>query len=65
VIDIVCDYNVRQAEIRFSKLEPGTELAYFGDDLGTQHALPISPAKWRKYLKRLTRRYTGRFVKRV
>ncbi len=24
---------------------------YFGDDLGTQHSLPISPEKWRRYFK--------------
>jgi hypothetical protein len=51
LLDIVCGYNVRQAEILFSTLDKGCELVAFGDDLGMQHALPISPAKWRKYLK--------------
>jgi len=53
LIDIVCDYNVRQANIRAATLEQGddTQIVYFGDDLGMQHALPISPVKWRKYLK--------------
>lgn len=51
LIDIVCNYHVRQAEIMYSHLASGTEMVVFGDDLGMQHALPISPAKWRKYLK--------------
>jgi hypothetical protein len=48
LIDIVRDYNL--GEIR-RWMENPPRLAYFGDDLGMQHALPISPQKWRKYLK--------------
>lgn len=53
LIDIVCDYNVRQANNLAATLkqDDDTPIIYFGDDLGMQHALPISPAKWRKYLK--------------
>ena len=55
LIDIVLEYNLRQTRLRIAKLqadgaEPG-RLMYFGDDLGTQKALPMSPAAWRKYLK--------------
>ena len=51
LIDIVLQYNLRQAELRLDSLtEPGS-IVYFGDDLGMQDALPISPEKWRKYLK--------------
>ncbi len=32
-------------------LELGPEMVFFGDDLGLQNALPISPEMWRKYLK--------------
>ncbi len=32
-------------------LELGPEMLFFGDDLGLQNALPISPEMWRKYLK--------------
>jgi len=52
LIDIVLNYNVRQLDImlRSRSSKPGGFI-WFGDDLGTQHALPISPEKWRKYLK--------------
>lgn len=29
----------------------GAEFVSFGDDLGLQHALPISPSSWREYIK--------------
>jgi len=32
-------------------LELGAEMMSFGEDLGTQKALPISPAMWRKFIK--------------
>jgi hypothetical protein len=54
LIDKVLAYNLRQAQLRLEALkargEEGT-LVSFGDDLGLQHRLPISPATWRKYLK--------------
>jgi uroporphyrinogen-III decarboxylase len=50
LIDAVLEYNMRQLEIKLEK-EAGDEIVSFGDDLGHQHALPISPAKWRKYMK--------------
>lgn len=49
LIDIVRDYNVRQMKRLVSA--SSQEIIYVGDDNGTQHALPISPEKWRKYLK--------------
>jgi hypothetical protein len=55
LIDIVLEYNLRQVRIRLDRARAaGAEagaLLYFGDDLGTQKALPMSPAAWRKYLK--------------
>jgi uroporphyrinogen decarboxylase len=49
LIDKVLQYNIRQMKNLLAS-NPGTVL-YFGDDLGMQHSLPISPAKWRKYMK--------------
>jgi len=51
LIDIVCDYNVRQINLRLQKEKPANRIMGFGDDLGTQIGLAISPALWRKYLK--------------
>ncbi len=48
MIDIVLEYNM--GEIK-RMLETPSDFMHFGDDLGTQTALPISPEKWRKYLK--------------
>jgi len=51
LIDKVLAYNVRQMRnLLAEQTEPGRILG-FGDDLGMQTALPISPAVWRKYLK--------------
>ena len=49
LIDIVRDYNIRQMQRICDNCDD--ELIYVGDDNGMQHSLPISPAKWRKYLK--------------
>ncbi|NSW57347.1 MAG: hypothetical protein HPY44_15130 [Armatimonadetes bacterium] len=48
LIDIVLEYNL--AETR-KRLADKPAMLYFGDDLGLQDALPISPEKWRRYLK--------------
>jgi hypothetical protein len=49
LIDIVFQHNMKEvAELLKRHTGP---LIYFGDDLGMQRALPISPQKWRKYLK--------------
>jgi len=51
LIDKVLEYNLRQVKRRMEKMgEPG-RIVYFGDDLGMQHSLPMSPEKWRRYLK--------------
>lgn len=50
LIDIVLEHNVRELEQILAHWQGGPWI-YFGDDLGMQHALPISPQKWRKYLK--------------
>ncbi len=50
LIDVVLEYNLRQLEEKLAAAgEPG--MLSFGDDLGIQNSLPISPEKWRKYLK--------------
>ena len=49
LIDVVRDYNVRQAEIAV-KNNP-QEMLSVGDDNGMQKALAIHPDTWRKYLK--------------
>lgn len=51
LLDIVSDYNVRQAKLLVQRLGPVPQLVYFGDDLGMQTSLPMRPDKWRKYLK--------------
>jgi len=52
MIDIVCAYNVRQTHRYLEKLSAAPDqILYFGDDLGMQTSLPVSPAAWRKYLK--------------
>ncbi len=48
LIDIVLDYNLGETR---AMLEDPPQLAHFGDDLGLQRTLAISPAKWRKYMK--------------
>ena len=52
LIDKVLAYNVRQVQLRLKHHEgKADQIVYFGDDLGMQHSLAISPEKWRKYLK--------------
>lgn len=48
LIDIVTGYNV--AVVR-KYLELGVEMMSFGEDLGNQKALPISPQMWRTFIK--------------
>lgn len=54
LIDLVLEHNLRQLpgvfEI-YARDYPETKFIWCGDDQGTQHGLPISPALWRKYLK--------------
>ncbi|OGV69340.1 MAG: hypothetical protein A3K19_18800 [Lentisphaerae bacterium RIFOXYB12_FULL_65_16] len=52
LLDIVLEYNLRQARILLKGLtDAEPRLVYFGDDLGMQHSLPMNPVTWRKYLK--------------
>jgi hypothetical protein len=51
LIDVVLAYNLRQAELLLRMLGGPGQMVYFGDDLGNQTALPVSPRQWRKYLK--------------
>ena len=48
LIKMVETYNRKVVE---KCVEMGSEMLFFGDDLGLQNALPISPDMWRKYLK--------------
>ncbi len=48
LIRTVLDYNLK---LIAKWIEVGAEWLYFGDDLGLQKSLPISPADWRRYLK--------------
>ncbi len=48
LINMVLDFNVRIIE---KYLDAGAEYMNFGDDLGLQNSLPISPDKFREYLK--------------
>ena len=55
LIDVVLEYNVRQVKLLLERRDPGTAaeptILYFGDDLGMQTSLPMSPDAWRRYLK--------------
>lgn len=54
LIDKVLSYNLRQAHLRLAALKAqgvSEAIVGFGDDLGVQQRLPISPKQWRKYLK--------------
>jgi len=51
LIDKVLGHNLRQAKLRLAQLSGSGEIVCFGDDLGMQDSLPMSPMKWRKYLK--------------
>jgi len=48
LIKMVLEYNLKLVN---KWIEIGAEIIYFGDDLGLQKSLPISPSDWRKYLK--------------
>jgi len=48
LIAMVEGYN---APVIRKYVELGAEYMSFGDDLGTQNALPMSPAMWRRYIK--------------
>jgi hypothetical protein len=64
LIGVVLEYNLRQGARRLAEMRSRGEkgaIVVFGDDLGTQHALPISPEKWRVYLKPCYRAIYGPF----
>ena len=48
LIEMVLEYNLKLIN---KWIEIGAEIIYFGDDLGLQESLLISPSDWRKYLK--------------
>jgi uroporphyrinogen-III decarboxylase len=48
LIDMVLEFNMKGVA---KMLESKPKMCGFGDDMGNQTRLPISPAKWRKYLK--------------
>ncbi len=50
MIDVVLEYNLAQLDKHLKTLKEPTMVG-FGDDMGMQTSLPISPAKWRNYLK--------------
>ncbi|GHU69330.1 hypothetical protein FACS1894184_13190 [Clostridia bacterium] len=51
LIDKVTAYAERQTELRLREMKPDELVISYGDDLGTQKALPTGPEKWRKILK--------------
>jgi uroporphyrinogen decarboxylase len=48
LIDMIVEFNT-QIVLRY--LEMGIDLMGFGDDLGMQERLTVSPAMWRRYIK--------------
>jgi hypothetical protein len=59
LIDVVLAHNLANLELLLEGREP-PGLLHFGDDLGMQTSLPMSPAKWRTYLKPCYARLYGR-----
>ena len=51
LIDVVLEYNMRQLRNLLEANRGKGNLLHFGDDLGMQTSLPMSPEKWRKYIK--------------
>ena len=51
LIDKVLEYNLRQVRRKLEAIGEPEQIVHFGDDLGMQNSLPISPEKWRRYLK--------------
>ena len=51
LIDKVLKYNLRQVRLKLESLDEPGQIMIFGDDLGMQHSLPMSPDTWRRYLK--------------
>jgi uroporphyrinogen decarboxylase len=57
IIDHVVDYEV-EATRRFLNAAGGLiDIAYFGNDFGTQRGLFISPEMWRRFIRRPLKRY--------
>jgi hypothetical protein len=59
LLDKVLEHNMQTLERVLAKQTP-PDLVWFGDDLGMQASLPISPAKWREYLKPCFAKIYGR-----
>lgn len=59
LLDTVLEHNMQTLE-RIIRAQKPPGMISFGDDLGMQRSLPISPAKWRKYLKPCFARIYGR-----
>ena len=51
LIDKVLQYNLRQVKRKLEGVSKPEQIVCFGDDLGMQNSLPVSPEKWRRYLK--------------
>lgn len=51
LIDIVLEHNLKQARLLVERVKEPGQLLYFGDDLGMQDSLPMSPDAWRTYMK--------------
>jgi len=60
LIDVVLEYNMRQVERRLAEQAQPGRIVHFGDDLGMQTSLPISPDAWRKYPKGCYAKIYGR-----
>ena len=51
LIDKVLQYNLRQVKRKLVAIGKPEQIVRFGDDLGMQNSLPVSPDKWRRFLK--------------
>ena len=51
LIDKVLEYNLRQVRRKLQAITEPEQIVTFGDDLGMQNSLPMSPETWRRYLE--------------
>jgi hypothetical protein len=51
LIEKVLQYNLREVKHRLAAIDRPERIVCLGDDLGMQNSLPISPGKWRRFLK--------------
>ena len=57
IIDHIVDYELEATRRFLGAAEGMLDIAYFGNDFGTQRALVISPAMWHRFIRRPLKRF--------